>query len=64
MFLLLINNLINYNKIIQVLLDKADPVTARSLTTSYEWLTNPDKMGERFKFMAVTNSSQHIPTPF
>jgi len=49
---------------IQVLLQRATPHQARDLLSSYEMLTSPEKMGDRFKFLTVTPSPNHIPTPF
>ena len=37
---------------------------AEDLVSSYEVLTSPDRMGQRFKFLSITSNSQHIPTPF
>jgi SAM-dependent MidA family methyltransferase len=49
---------------IEMLLNNAEADTAKSLIDSYEWLTSPDKMGKKFKFLSLTNSTEHIPTPF
>ena len=49
---------------LQVLLQKASPSQAQDLLSSYKMLTSPEEMGERFKFMAITASDKHIPTPF
>ncbi|CAI8052226.1 Protein arginine methyltransferase NDUFAF7, mitochondrial [Geodia barretti] len=48
----------------QVLLDKANLSEAEQLLSGYEMLTSPEKMGERFKFLTITSSPSHIPTPF
>lgn len=37
---------------------------AQDLTSSYEVLTSPKHMGERFKFLAITASPKHMPLPF
>ena len=34
------------------------------LVSSYEVLTSPEKMGERFKFLTITSDPQHTPIPF
>lgn len=49
---------------IEVLLKSASPEQAKGLVASYELLTSPEQMGERFKFLAITKSNNHIPTPF
>ena len=49
---------------LQALLKAASPSQAKDLLSSYEMLTSPDKMGERFKFLTITSSPTHIPTPF
>ncbi len=48
----------------QALLSKANSAQAKDLLSSYELLTSRDKMGERFKFLTITSSHTHIPTPF
>lgn len=48
----------------QALLKTASPSQAKDLLSSYEMLTSPEKMGERFKFLTITSSPTHIPTPF
>ena len=50
--------------LLQVLLDKANLSEAEQLLSGYEMLTSPEKMGERFKFLTITSSPSHIPTPF
>ena len=42
----------------------ATPSQAKDLVSSYEMLTSPEKMGERFKFFTITSSSTHVPLPF
>ena len=37
---------------------------ARDFITSYEMLTSPEKMGQRFKFMSITSHPQIVPVPF
>ncbi|KAL5463553.1 hypothetical protein EMCRGX_G032458 [Ephydatia muelleri] len=49
---------------LEVLLQKATPTQAKDLLSGYEMLTHPEQMGTRYKFLALTPSSQHIPTPF
>lgn len=46
------------------LLNKASPSETEHLLSGYEMLTSPEKMGERFKFLTITSSPSHIPTPF
>ena len=48
----------------QVLLQGATPTQVKDLLSGYEVLTSPDKMGHRFKFLTITPSPQHMPTPF
>lgn len=48
----------------QALLKGASPAEAKDLVTSYQMLTSPEQMGERFKFLAITSSPAHIPVPF
>ena len=48
----------------QVLLQRATSAQAKDLLSGYEMLTHPEKMGTRYKFMALTPSPDHIPTPF
>ena len=38
---------------LQVLMEKASVEQRKDLITGYDMLTNPRKMGERFKFMAL-----------
>ena len=44
----------------------ASPEQRKSLITGYDLLTNPAKMGERFKFMALHQRSQadYVPAGF
>lgn len=49
---------------LEVLLQKATQDQAKDLLSGYEMLTHPEKMGNRYKFMALSPLSQHIPTPF
>lgn len=49
---------------IEGLLKEASPEEAKDLVSSYEMLTSPEKMGERFKFFAITSSPSHSPVPF
>ncbi len=37
---------------------------AQDLVSSYQMLTSPEHMGERFKFLAITSSPTHLPMPF
>ena len=48
----------------QGLMKEATPAQAKDLVSSYEMLTSPQEMGERFKFMTITSSPNHIPVPF
>ena len=50
--------------LLQVLLKAASPSQAKELLHSYETLTSPEHMGQRFKFCVLTGSSAHSPTPF
>ncbi|XP_067681728.1 protein arginine methyltransferase NDUFAF7, mitochondrial-like [Haliotis asinina] len=51
---------------LQVLLQKADQEAWKDLISGYDMLTNPKKMGERFKFLALMNPRQkdYIPAGF
>ena len=49
---------------LQALLEKAGPSEAKQLLSGYEMLTSPEQMGQRFKFLTITSSPSHIPTPF
>ena len=42
----------------------ASPSQAEDLVSSYQMLTSPEQMGERFKFFTITSSPEHIPVPF
>ena len=50
----------------QMLLEKAKQEQWKSLITGYDMLTNPSKMGERFKFFALMNpsSGDYVPAGF
>lgn len=39
---------------LQVLLKNAGPEQRKSLISGFDMMCNPEKMGERFKFMALT----------
>ena len=49
-----------------MLLEKAEREHWKTLVTGYDMLTNPQKMGERFKFLALMNppSPKYIPAGF
>ena len=54
---------------LQVLLNKATNEQRKNLITGYDMLINPDKMGTRFKFFALTqhrliNDDMYIPAAF
>ncbi|KAK7104723.1 protein arginine methyltransferase NDUFAF7, mitochondrial-like [Littorina saxatilis] len=51
---------------LQMLLQRAKQEDWKSLVTGYDMLTNPTKMGERFKFMALMNPSlpDYVPAGF
>ena len=55
---------LNHLLLLQALLDKASPSDTRDLLSGYEMLTSPEKMGHRYKFLTITSSPSHIPTPF
>lgn len=46
-----------------MLLQKAKPEHWTNLLTGYDMLTNPEKMGERFKFFAMMNPTKPGYTP-
>ena len=48
----------------QVLLKSATRSQSDRLVSDYEMLTSPKKMGDRYKFMAITRHQRHSPTPF
>ena len=48
----------------QALMKGASSSQAQDLVSSYEVLTSPKQMGQRFKFLSITSNQQHIPTPF
>lgn len=50
--------------LLQALLENAGPSQAEQLLSGYEMLTSPEQMGQRFKFLTITSSPSHIPTPF
>jgi NADH dehydrogenase [ubiquinone] 1 alpha subcomplex assembly factor 7 len=52
---------------LEVLLSKANEEQRRSLTSGYDMLTNHEKMGERFKFLALLSHRQdptYVPAGF
>ncbi|XP_064603327.1 protein arginine methyltransferase NDUFAF7, mitochondrial-like isoform X2 [Liolophura sinensis] len=48
---------------LQVLLERADTALRKDLITGYDMLTNPHKMGERFKFLAFTQHKDQDYSP-
>ncbi len=42
----------------------ASPLSVKDLVSSYEMLTSPEHMGERFQFFSITSSPKHAPMPF
>lgn len=50
--------------LLQALLENAKPSQAEKLLSGYEMLTSAEQMGQRFKFLTITSSPSHIPTPF
>ena len=51
---------------LQMLMKTAVDEQLEHLMTGYEMLTNPDKMGERFKFLSLLqhNRSGYVPAGF
>ena len=47
---------------VHVLINQHDAIVD-NLMNSYEMLTSPQRMGERFKFMSITGTHRHAPTP-
>lgn len=50
----------------QMLLQKARQENWKTLLTGYDMLTNPEKMGQRFKFFAMIKptSEDYVPAGF
>jgi NADH dehydrogenase [ubiquinone] 1 alpha subcomplex assembly factor 7 len=49
---------------LQVLLGTADDVQRKNLISGYDMLTNPNKMGDRFKFMALLQRTPDIDSSY